>query len=176
MTADLTPDALGHPLEFPPEFKRWLADYVATQVPKLPISQVFGYQLQRVRTAVVDTQQTTTSTSYTDLATTGPTLSQLANGFYLLVFGGDCSNASSAGDGYMAPSINGVAAADADGVLFSGTFNDSTAINSNLRVLLVQLDTPGGNNEIVMKYRVTSGTGYFNMRFLHAIKVISTDV
>lgn len=176
MPSDLTPGALGHPLEFPPEFKQWLTDYVATQMPKMPISQVFGYQLQRARTATVETQQTTTSTSYTDLATAGPTLSQLANGFYLLIFGCDASNSSSAGDGYMAPSVNGAAAADADGVLFSGTFNDSTAINSNLRVLLVQLDTPGGNNEIVMKYRVSSGTGYFDMRFIHAIKVISTDV
>lgn len=175
MPDDLTSDSLSHPLEFPPAFKQWLVDYVANHVPKLPISQVFGYQLQRARTATVDAQQTTASTSYTNLGTTGPTLSQLANGVYLLVFGGDTSTSLGSTDGYMSPSVNGATAVDDDAVLFSGRFSDSTAIGTSLRVLLVRLDKVGGNNEIVMKYRVTGGTGYFQLRFLHAIKVISTD-
>lgn len=169
------PDSLGHPLEFPPEFKQWLADYVALQTPPLPISQVFGFQLQRARTATVDTSETTTSTSYTNLATTGPTLSGLANGWYLLVFGADASGTTASAAPRMSPEINGVAASDADSCSLATLFNDTAALTSNLRVLMVHLNVAGGNNEVVMKYRVAAGTGRFQFRFLHAIKVLTLD-
>lgn len=174
-TPPIDAGALGHPLEFPPEFKQWLADYVARSVPKLPISQVFGFQLQRIRSATVDTAQTTTSTSYTDLSTAGPTLSELANGWYLLIFGGDGSASTASASPRMSPSINGATAVDADAVVLSAHFNDQTAISTNLRVLMVHLNTPGGNNEIIMKYRTAAGTARFAFRFLHAIKVLSLD-
>lgn len=173
MADDLTPDALGHPLEFPPEFKQWLADYVALQVPKFPISQVFGFQLQRLRTATVDTEQSTGSTSYTNLGTVGPTLSNLANGFYLLAYGADMqTDGGSAAEVLMAPSINAATAVDADSVASKPAFTNET---SYMRILMVHLDTPGGVNEIIMKYRTTLGNATYGFRFLHAIKVLTLD-
>lgn len=74
----------------------------------------------------------------------------------------------------MSPSINGAAASDNDSVKFVPLY-PSPARTSQLRVLLVHLNTPGGVNEIIMKYKVASGNADFQFRYLHAIKVISTD-
>lgn len=160
------PDSLGHPLEFPPEFKQWLTEYVAQNVPKLPISQVFGFQLQRVRTDTVDTSQARSSTAYGDLTTVGPTLSDLANGWYLLIFGG---NITGVNQGRISVSLNGVAAADDDGVLGGVTHA------SGMRILLTHL-TANNRNEIVLKYRSTDGSSQsFAFRYIHAIKVLTLD-
>src|SRR5678816_4181755 len=138
--SEITPGALGHPLEFPPEFKQWLADYVALQKLKFPISQVFGFALQRVRTATEDAEQTTASTTYTDLSTVGPTLSNVANGFYLMVFGADCqASAGSAQHIYMGLSINSATPSDDDACDMFPLYG-STARSSFLRVLMVQLN------------------------------------
>ncbi len=172
MADDITPGALGHPLEFPAEFKQWLTDYVATQTPKFPISQVFGYQLQRVRTATVDASETRATNSYGDLATVGPTLSNLANGWYILVFGADTASSATAGGTKMSPQINGVAAVDDNACSFIPLY-PTPARTSNLRMVMVHLDA--GTNEIIMKYKQASGTGTFQFRFLHALKVLSLD-
>ena len=166
------PDAMGHPLEFPQEFKQWLADYVALNVPKLPVGQVFGFDLQRVKTATVDTAQTRASTAYGDLGTVGPTLSNLADGWYMLVFGADTQTTGSTADqGYVSPSINGAAAVDADAAVSSNFYPSDCSI---VRVLMVHL-TNGGTNEVKLKYRNKSGTHTFTMRFLHAFKVLTLD-
>jgi len=173
MADSIDPGALAHPLEFPPEFKQWLADYVALQVPKFPISQVFGFQLQRVRTATVDTEQSTASTSYTDLATAGPTLSNLANGFYIIIFGADMqTTGGSAANVLMSPAINGATPSDNDSSQAKTAFPNET---SYMRIIMVHLDTPGGLNEIIMKYRTTTGTASYGFRFLHALKVLTLD-
>ena len=172
--SDITPDALGHPLEFPPEFKQWLADYVALQTPKFPISQVFGYALQRARSATVDTSEASSSTAYGNLATVGPTLSNLASGFYLLVFGFDGNATSANAHMFMSPSINGAAAVDADSCEMQPLY-PASALTSNVRVLMVQLNGASGVNEVIMKYRMSGNSGNFSMRFLHAIKVFTLD-
>lgn len=168
-------DSLAHPLEFPPEFKQWLTDYVATQVPKLPISQVFGYQLQRVRTATSDAEVSTSSTSYADLG--GPTLSNVANGFYLFLLGADCGNtgATSANTVFMSLAINGAAASDDDACVMDPLYQVSSPKTSGLRVVMKQLNAAGGNNTVATRYRTEAGTAYFQWRFLHAIKVLTLD-
>lgn len=171
--SDIDVTALAHPLEFPDAFKTWITDYVATHVPKLPISQVFGFQLQRIRTATTDASETRATNSYGDLATVGPSLTNLADGWYILAFGADVAQSVTAGNPQMSPEINGVAATDADACsLF--TFYPSPARSTAIRLLMVHL-VNGGTNSIVMKYKSTSGTATFELRFLHAIKVQTLD-
>ena len=51
----------------------------------------------------------------------------------------------------------------------------SSARTGAFRALMVQLNSVGGVNEIIMKYRASAGTALFEMRYLHAIKVLSLD-
>ena len=158
---------LSHPLEIPTDFKQWFADWFATNIPKLPISQVFGFKLDRLRYDEVPTQQSTSSTSYADLATVGPQLQNLAPGYYLCVFGGGLSVGATTDSVFMSLSLNGSTPADADGCQLVGfsTTNDETVG----RALLVHL-TKDINN-VVCKYRVSAGTHSFVERYLYAFKV-----
>lgn len=113
----------------------------------------------------VQTSQTTTSTSYTDLATAGPTLTTLTTGDTALIF----INA------YMANDTAGAkcyAAVDVSGATSSSPSDqrairlESSAANDEARFGTVWLYTgltPGGNT-FKMQYRVTAGTGTFANR------------
>jgi hypothetical protein len=156
---------LGKPLFYPEAFKGWLADYVATNIPKLPISQVFGFKLEGAHVAPeIFAQQSTSSTVYTDLTTVGPELTQLSDGFYLVLFGAFCDTGSSSTTSSMSPSWNGSTAVDADRASGPGVGPQGRALVKELRNNHV--------NSIQIKYkRSTATTGDWEKRWLVAMRV-----
>lgn len=107
----------------------------------------------------VTAAQTTTSTSYTDLATTGPavTLSPGITKAHLLLYKAEMYN--DAGDfTYASPSIAGAAAVDVDSAWVA-----ATAYSSKMMTTLAASQASGATHTIKYK-NGASGTGYFRNR------------
>lgn len=82
---------LSTPLFFPAAFKEWLSDYVATNIPLIPYGQVLGTRVNTAKSAsFIATSESTGSASYTDLATVGPEIKNIADGTYVIFFGANC--------------------------------------------------------------------------------------
>ena len=162
--------ALTSPEDFPERFGAWLKEYVALNG-KVNTHQIEGLSLRRPRSADVLTNENKTfSSTYGDLATVGPELTDLGRGTYLVMFGAEVLHQEADVETSMSISINGATALSADGVTYS------TSSNSNrypLRRYIV-LDLPLPSNSILCKYRrIGSGaTGAdFRNRYLTAIRV-----
>jgi hypothetical protein len=157
----------GNPAYFPEAFKSWIVQYMALNGEPIPQSQVQGLAPLSVSgekiPATGDASETTTSTTYTDLSTVGPSL-QVGAGKYALIFGCHCFSSTSSHGAGMSLSVAGATAVDADSVSMSGTGGISIT-----RVLMTDLSGP--SNAIVAKYRaVTGSTATFYRRFLVAIR------
>jgi hypothetical protein len=103
----------------------------------------------------VATAQTTTSTSYADLATVGPTATVTSKGTRALVLWG-LTQATTSGSCASSVAVSGsttVAAADSHGTV--GSDGGRTSIGWALFTI-----TPGSNT-YTLRYRVTGGTGTF---------------
>lgn len=134
--------------------RKWLAD-----APVFPISQVFGFSQYAAQYDIVTTQETTTSGTFGDLATPGPTISNIPKGQYVALYGAMAS-LSSAGTLDIAPSFNGDAP-DTNNQVFSqvvGTFN------SLARSCTASLAEP--TNTVELKYATSAGTATFIFRWL----------
>ena len=106
----------------------------------------------------VSTSQTTTSTSYADLATVGPTATVVSKGTVAVVLWADVQSTTS-GSAASSPAVSGAtttAASDTWGAIAS----DSTRTTVGWAVFTI---TPGSNTYTI-KYRVTGGTGTFRDR------------
>ncbi len=167
---------LKSPLRFPEEFKDYVADYFATNVPKLHVSQIYGFKLQSVKVADEVTALTTVSgTSYT--AAGGPDMTDIPHGFYLAMYGATYAN--TAGQPYynaaapgilMSPSIDGAAASDDDAALLNA--------GSNGRVALIDLTGSGSDTHTIsMRYKLTTaGTAHaFYNAWLFLLKAVTED-
>jgi hypothetical protein len=116
--------------------------------------------------ATVATNQITNSTSYTDLATSGPAVTLTTGTKALVIVAAGISVSTSNNYGYASYAVSGATTiAAADSVSFFSTFPDS---NGNVRASSAsRLSTlTAGSNTFTMKYRFTgSGSGsYFNNR------------
>ena len=119
-----------------------------------------------VASATLGTNQTTTSTSYTDLATVGPSVTLTTGTKALVIISTYIQNAVSNRDTYASWEVSGastVAAADSWGMLVWA--NASGIQISASRVHLITGLTPGSNT-FTMKYRVSAGTGAFSQRHI----------
>lgn len=154
------------PETLPDAFKSWVVNYIAVNGSPIPPSQVLGLRSSRAVQSQILTSESTASTTYTDLATVGPTISGLSDGTYLLTFG--CIfNSAAGGDGYMSVSSNAATPSDNDAAFA----NASAAGRFNIvRAVLVTLSNQN-NNSVNMQYRVTSGTNSFRYRWLIAQRV-----
>ena len=111
------------------------------------------------------TSETTTSTSFTDLATIGPDVTVTTGSLALVIFGAEQSN-SGTGSTRTSVDVSGastIAAADIRSLTLSGGTAGET-IQASHAVFYDDL-TPGSNT-FTMKYRVSSGTGTFSRRRL----------
>lgn len=156
---------LSYPESFPPKFKSWLTEYLAVNMQPIPSSLVQGGGATTVTQAQVLTSESTASTSYVNLATTGPTVTGLSDGNYLLLFGAQYDSPA-AGAGYMSPSINGSTPSDNDGAIedprAANRFNISRAVTKTL--------ANNNNNTVTMQYRSVSGTNSWAYRWLVVLK------
>lgn len=121
--------------------------------------------------ALVATAQTTTSTSFTDLATTTDTVTATigANGLALVIISSRISNTDSAAGGFVgfaASGTNTIAVSDANS-LNMRTSTGAPDSQASWTYLATGL-TPGSTT-FKMKYRVTAGTGTFTNRRITVI-------
>lgn len=158
-------ESLQKVLLLPNDFKEYMTQYQALNGVPIPISQITGFAQFAPQPATdVTTNESTTSTTYTNLATTGPSLSGLSNGRYMILFG--CALKHSAGAGnasLMSVSVNGAAPGASE-----HCSSEMTGYVSVNRALFKSLTA--GANTISCQYRVTAGTGDFANRWLAAIR------
>ncbi|MDH4104263.1 MAG: hypothetical protein OEV29_12925 [Thermoleophilia bacterium] len=164
---------LAHPIHYPDKFESWLTDFLAQNIPKLPISQVFGFKVDKLTVATeITAAETTSSTTYTNLTTEGPLLSNLSNGYYMVFHGCRISALSGATTaatrGFQSLSLNGSTPVDADAA--AGRFNPI------FRSTLVRL-TNNDVNEIKAQYKFLGpGTDVtFERRYLAVMRVVNLD-
>lgn len=166
---DRTNRFLSSPLEFPGAFKTWLLDYLAQNIPPIPVSQMLGFVQTRAYVAdPVPTQESTASSSYVQLSTVGPKLTGLADGSYVVFHG--CEFVSADGfsaKGWEALSLNGAAPVDAKA---NRCFLGGTRRDTSFRGESVTL-AAGGNNSIEALYRSSLGIPAFLRRWMLAIRI-----
>jgi hypothetical protein len=119
-------------------------------------------------TAEVATLQTTTSVSYTDLATAGPAVTLTTGTKALVVVSIDLYNSTNNGTyaGFAVSGATTLAAADDKSVDLSGS-SAVVAIGASRVSLLTGLTA--GSNVFTMKYKVLGGTGTFYNRKIAVI-------
>lgn len=158
--------ALSNPLLYVPKaFETWMTDRVAVAGLDVPIGQIVGFSQYTALSASVETLETTTSTSYTDLATVGPKLSGIPDGSYLIFHGCAARNTTAGDAAFQSIQTNSTAAADSD--LAGVNYNDLISV---ARVAVKTLSN-GGNNEITCKYRANGGgTAGFARRWIVALR------
>jgi hypothetical protein len=112
-------------------------------------------------TASVLTSETTTSTSYTDLTTVGPTVTATTGPAALVVVHGALENSGAASSrmSYAVSGATAIAEADNRGI---GVYGAGAGVITSGVVLDTNL-TPGSNT-FTAKYRVGAGTGTFLSR------------
>jgi hypothetical protein len=112
----------------------------------------------------VATSQTTTSTSYTDLATAGPavTVTIPSSGKALVTLTGSLTNNANAAQSNMGFAVSGAttqAASDTQALVVKSGGNQFILVQGSATFFLSGL-TPGSNT-FTAKYRVSAGTGTF---------------
>lgn len=146
---------------FPQEFWTAVLQKVALDGEPVPQSQIQGLaRLSVTPAASIATTEATSTTTYTDLATSGPELTGLRDGLYILMYGAGTD--ASSNTLYMSPSINGSTPTDGNAVISTISSTLTTS-----RVITLQNDN---NNTVLMKYRVSGGTGDWGNRWLTAIR------
>lgn len=120
--------------------------------------------------AQVTTQQDTTSTSYTDLATVGPSVSiTLQSARRVLVFvKAELLQISTTDDVFMSYATTGAvvnAASDADAVRHNGSGTAEAYSSFGF------VDCPAGTTSFTAKYRVQGGTGRYVNRSIAVVVV-----
>lgn len=121
-----------------------------------------------IQRAHVAAQETTTSTSYTDLTTSGPAVSVTSDTTRTLLVFMKCrlDNTGTTGNVYMSFAASGAttqAASDADCVEQAGSGNQDSYCSVGA------MTVNSGTTTITAKYRVESGTGRFQYRELLVI-------
>lgn len=110
----------------------------------------------------VDDRQTTTSTSYVDLTTVGPTLTLPLAGVYDIEWGCRAFNSVAADYWFMTPKLGAAAAGDGDGLTARA---DAGSHDKHLMRRIRR--TLAANDVVKAQYRVTgTGTGDFSMRHM----------
>jgi hypothetical protein len=136
----------------------------ATAAGRLLVTTGANALAERVVTqATVDTSQSTSSTSFTDLATVGPSVTVTTGAAALVWFAAQMLNSAVSAVTQCAVSING-AAPDARADLYI----DGQPAGSALRCSTVHLFTglTPGSNTFKLQYKVGSGTGTWYDRCL----------
>ena len=157
----LVKNIFGVSADFLGELKTWLEQ----NPPTIPISQIVGFEQFTAKGDQITTEESTASNTFTDLTTVGPSLTGLADGSYIVLFGASLQ-AVGGNIFQMGISIN------SDAV--DGNHICETATTTNLSLAHGQLLTlsGGGNNSIVAKYRMNTGAsaGHARYRWLIALR------
>lgn len=155
---DFSAEALG-------QLKFWLEQSGLN----IPVAQILGFTQFTAKVATqITTNETTTSLTYTDLATVGPSLTALPNGSYLVLFSSEARNTTPNDGAVMSLSFNGGAAGDGD-----AAYTFANLVQTTIGFTVVTLSS--GANTIEAKYRAdVGGTAEFQRRKLVAFKYANT--
>lgn len=154
--------------DFTAESLEQLAFWLEQRGLHIPINQVLGFsQTVQKDGGTITTDESRTTATYANLTTTGPSLTGLSDGTYVIYFGCTVYNPAGVGDGRMSIDVNSAGAADADAVLHSGG-----NFNISLSRTLVKTLTAGGNNTLVAKYKGDgANASHFLNRWLIAQRI-----
>lgn len=158
-------EVLSSPMDLPSTFWDYATQSWLKDAPVFPISQVFGFTQFAANLATVNTFESTSSTTYTDLATVGPSLSNLPDGNYILLYGVTAFMGDAVNNFLAAPQVNSTAASDVDWALGSGS------VGMGVSRATVKALSNSGSSTVTLRYRVTGGTGSFENRWLIALKI-----
>lgn len=117
----------------------------------------------------VSTSQTTTSTSYTDLATSGPALTLATGPTALVAIGAIVTNDTTGTNSFASYAISGattVAAGDNWAIGYATSGGGRVMSASRVRM---ETSLTAGNNTFTMKYRVAGNTGTFQDRHIAVV-------
>lgn len=150
-----------------PQFFSYIVSWIEQSGLQIPISQVFGFSQFNAQSARVDASETTTSTTYTDLTTAGPTVSGLSAGTYIVLFGAQASSSVATIASLMSISANAAAAVDGDSCATSVlTSNYQTAVAKAITATV-----SSSNNSFQCKYRTNgAATATFLYRWIVVLK------
>ena len=157
---------LTHSLQLPKDTLSYLVETLALNQPQIPVSQLSGFTTFNPLSApFVGDGESTTSTTFTDLGTAGPTLTAVPDGTYLLLFGALIKVSGAGNFAYMGVKLNTTEAVDADSVQTTNVqfTHCSFAVKKTL--------SNAGNNTILARYHTDAATtATFGNRWLIAIK------
>lgn len=111
--------------------------------------------------ATVATSETTTSTSYTDLATSGPAVTLTTLTTVMILISGACYDGTGGQIAYISSAVSGattVAAADTR-CMATTQYTANPYFQGSYSSLLAGLTA--GSNTFTLKYKVSGGTGTF---------------
>lgn len=152
---DLSPEALG-------ELRSWL-EGSGFQV---PISQIVGFQQFTAQVADrIYTDESTSSSSFGNLATVGPQLTKIPDGRYVVLFGCWGRTGTVGAQAIMGVKANADEATDDNSLAMSWLVNGSSMMATTFT-----LKNSGGST-LTCRYRATSGsTASFGTRWLVALR------
>ncbi len=159
---------ISTPIFFPKEFKTWITDFVATNIPMIPFSQVFGSKLNVGKSAVfiAPREAPVSPGSYGELTTEGPKITGIVKGSYLIFFGAT----EDGGFPNMAPSINADTPSDNESIRGQGNafpgHSGSRAVKKTLPL--------ESNNTVEMLYKNGDANDRWAKRWMTLIRVGSS--
>ena len=123
--------------------------------------------VKEVGYAEVDTRESTTSVTYTDLTTGGPsvTMTAVASDNLDAFYSATVNCASGAEIAYMAPMLDAVAASDENATYNEGATYKGAAGNDRIGAAVT-----AASHTVALKYRTSAGTSYFDNRKLTVIR------
>ncbi len=115
---------------------------------------------------VVDTSQSTSSTSYTDLATTGPAATSTTGTRVIISFGARMWNDTAGIEARMGFAVTGASTVSASDA-FAALHESESANQSNTHFVTYRFVTlTAGSNTFTAKYKATANTAHFQFRKL----------
>jgi hypothetical protein len=146
--------SLSFPEDLPPKFKSWLIDFMAVNIPQIPISQIVGFSQFTATPVIVAPSEATTSMTYVNLATTGPEITGLGKGQYIFFVSCQVVKGAVNDGGLASLSYNASTPADTDSVIL---FSDSSIAQNTTISRGLQKTLTAANNIVTMKYRTING-------------------
>jgi len=146
------------------------APAVATAGGRLIVTTGANAVIERLPTSsTVNTSESTSSTSYTDLATSGPAVTTTTSDRALIVITSRCSNNTTSQNSHASYAVSGATTISANDN-FSLAFTSSAA-NEIVQASFAWIDTNlnAGSNTFTMKYRAGANTATFSRRTLSVI-------
>lgn len=159
---DLLKKLLANPIEFPEAFKRWVADYFATNIPLIPYGSLLGSKQNIAKSGdYIATNEGPASSSFGNIpgGTVGPSILGLADGVYIIVWGAQTTGGEHPGG--MGISVNGDTPTDANSSLSAEYMSIAGG-----RLVTLKNDN---NSTIVCKYKGNQQT--YAKRWIMAIRV-----